>query len=184
MVPPWRACVKHHEQRLSGAAPESNRPSRGLHDRTGFEDQLGHRAHAAPRTSLAGGRARGGAGAAAPPRGCQQGFSALIASIEGKSWSRWAVVTLRGTNEVICDFCASRAAQGLPPLFAVLEISKSPFVQCVSSDPRTHRPACLVSCGGGAHPRCAGSARPRHSARAAAARCGVRCRERRENRRA
>jgi hypothetical protein len=31
-----------------GAAPESNRPSRGLHDRTGFEDQLGHRAHAAP----------------------------------------------------------------------------------------------------------------------------------------
>src|SRR5262245_51579024 len=36
-----------------GAAPESNRPSRGLHDRTGFEDQLGHRAHAAPPTSLA-----------------------------------------------------------------------------------------------------------------------------------
>jgi hypothetical protein len=33
---------------LDGAAPESNRPSRGLHDRTGFEDQLGHRAHAAP----------------------------------------------------------------------------------------------------------------------------------------
>ena len=33
----------------NGAAPESNRPSRGLHDRTGFEDQLGHRAHAAPR---------------------------------------------------------------------------------------------------------------------------------------
>ena len=31
-----------------GAAPESNRPSRGLHDRTGFEDLLGHRAHAAP----------------------------------------------------------------------------------------------------------------------------------------
>src|SRR5215470_6066856 len=27
-----------------GAAPESNRPSRGLHDRTGFEDPLGHRA--------------------------------------------------------------------------------------------------------------------------------------------
>jgi hypothetical protein len=25
--------------RLNGAAPESNRPSRGLHDRTGFEDQ-------------------------------------------------------------------------------------------------------------------------------------------------
>ena len=34
---------------VNGAAPESNRPSRGLHDRTGFEDQLGHRAHAAPR---------------------------------------------------------------------------------------------------------------------------------------
>ena len=32
----------------SGAAQESNLPSRGLHDRTGFEDQLGHRAHAAP----------------------------------------------------------------------------------------------------------------------------------------
>ena len=28
----------------NGAAPESNRPSRGLHDRTGFEDPLGHRA--------------------------------------------------------------------------------------------------------------------------------------------
>ena len=26
---------------LNGAAPESNRPSRGLHDRTGFEDPLG-----------------------------------------------------------------------------------------------------------------------------------------------
>src|SRR5436189_217720 len=35
--------------RLNGAAPESNRPSRGLHDRSGFEDRLGHRAHAAPR---------------------------------------------------------------------------------------------------------------------------------------
>jgi hypothetical protein len=31
-----------------GAAQESNLPSRGLHDRTGFEDRLGHRAHAAP----------------------------------------------------------------------------------------------------------------------------------------
>jgi len=37
---------------LDGAAPESNRPSRGLHDRTGFEDQLGHRAHAAPLLRL------------------------------------------------------------------------------------------------------------------------------------
>jgi hypothetical protein len=44
-----RACG----MRLNGAAPESNRPSRGLHDRTGFEDQLGHRAHAAPSTNLA-----------------------------------------------------------------------------------------------------------------------------------
>ena len=26
--------------RLNGAAPESNRPSRGLHDRTGFEDRV------------------------------------------------------------------------------------------------------------------------------------------------
>ena len=33
---------------LDGAAPESNRPSRGLHDLTSFEDPLGHRAHAAP----------------------------------------------------------------------------------------------------------------------------------------
>ena len=33
---------------FNGAAPESNRPSRGLHDRTGFEDLLGHRARAAP----------------------------------------------------------------------------------------------------------------------------------------
>lgn len=38
-----------------GAAPESNRPSRGLHDRTGFEDLLGHRAHAAPPRRVAPG---------------------------------------------------------------------------------------------------------------------------------
>jgi MerR family redox-sensitive transcriptional activator SoxR len=31
-----------------GAAQESNLPSRGLHDLTGFEDRLGHRPHAAP----------------------------------------------------------------------------------------------------------------------------------------
>jgi hypothetical protein len=31
-----------------GAAPESNRASRGLHDRADFEDRLGHRARAAP----------------------------------------------------------------------------------------------------------------------------------------
>ena len=37
---------------LYGAAPESNRPSRGLHDRTSFEDPLGHRAHAAPSRTL------------------------------------------------------------------------------------------------------------------------------------
>ena len=30
--------------RRNGAAPESNRASRGLHDLTGFEDRLGHRA--------------------------------------------------------------------------------------------------------------------------------------------
>jgi hypothetical protein len=40
--------------RLNGAAQESNLPSRGLHDRTGFEDRLGHRAPAAPwRASVA-----------------------------------------------------------------------------------------------------------------------------------
>jgi hypothetical protein len=33
---------------LNGAAQESNLPSRGLHDLTGFEDRLGHRARAAP----------------------------------------------------------------------------------------------------------------------------------------
>jgi hypothetical protein len=32
----------------SGAAQESNLPSLGLPDLTGFEDRLGHRAHAAP----------------------------------------------------------------------------------------------------------------------------------------
>ena len=37
---------------FDGAAPESNRPSVGLPHRTGFEDLLGHRAHAAPRTRL------------------------------------------------------------------------------------------------------------------------------------
>jgi hypothetical protein len=41
------------EQGGDGAAPESNRPSRGLHDRTSFEDPLGHRAHAAPTRRLA-----------------------------------------------------------------------------------------------------------------------------------
>ncbi len=38
-----------HGFRLDGAAQESNLPSRGLHDLTGFEDRLSHRAHAAPR---------------------------------------------------------------------------------------------------------------------------------------
>ena len=46
------ACARHHgvevRKRGHGAAQESNLPSRGLHDRTGFEDRLGHRAHAAP----------------------------------------------------------------------------------------------------------------------------------------
>src|SRR5438552_578830 len=37
---------------LNGAAQESNLPSRGLHDLTGFEDRLGHRARAAPRLSV------------------------------------------------------------------------------------------------------------------------------------
>ena len=38
----------------NGAAPESNRASRGLHDRADFEDRLGHRARAAPPRSVAG----------------------------------------------------------------------------------------------------------------------------------
>jgi hypothetical protein len=37
----------------NGAAQESNLPSVGLPRLTGFEDRLGHRARAAPRTSLA-----------------------------------------------------------------------------------------------------------------------------------
>ena len=41
-----------------GAAQESNLPSRGLHDRTGFEDRLGHRAHAAPYGSIVAPRLR------------------------------------------------------------------------------------------------------------------------------
>ena len=36
---------------MDGAAPESNRASRGLHDRADFEDRLGHRARAAPRAA-------------------------------------------------------------------------------------------------------------------------------------
>lgn len=36
------------ESSFNGAAQESNLPRRGLHARTGFEDRLGHRAHAAP----------------------------------------------------------------------------------------------------------------------------------------
>ena len=42
----------------NGAAQESNLPSRGLHDLTGFEDRLGHRAHAAPTRRLPGRGAR------------------------------------------------------------------------------------------------------------------------------
>src|SRR5206468_12885077 len=37
----------------NGAAQDSNLPSLGLPDLTGFEDRLGHRAHAAPRIRLA-----------------------------------------------------------------------------------------------------------------------------------
>ena len=39
----------------NGAAQESNLPSLGLPDLTGFEDRLGHRAHAAPPRSVAPG---------------------------------------------------------------------------------------------------------------------------------
>ena len=40
----------------SGAeAPESNRASRGLHDRADFEDRLGHRARATPPLNVAAG---------------------------------------------------------------------------------------------------------------------------------
>jgi Sigma-70, region 4 len=56
---PIRVCLAPRSSRprrsgfwLNGAAPESNRPSRGLHDRNGFEDRLGHRAPAAPPASL------------------------------------------------------------------------------------------------------------------------------------
>ena len=61
LQPPWRVDragisgrrIGHESVAVTlfvfyGAAQESNLPSRGLHDRTGFEDQLGHRAHAAP----------------------------------------------------------------------------------------------------------------------------------------
>ena len=40
-------------KRADGAAQEANLPSRGLHDLTGFEDRLGHRAHAAPPSTVA-----------------------------------------------------------------------------------------------------------------------------------
>src|SRR5215471_12777918 len=55
--PEWRpsTCREVRKSRASGAAQESNLPSLGLPDLTGFEDRLGHRAHAAPRESLAGG---------------------------------------------------------------------------------------------------------------------------------
>ena len=47
-----RQLLPRHAIRLDGAAPESNRASRGLHDRADFEDRLGHRARAAPPRSL------------------------------------------------------------------------------------------------------------------------------------
>ena len=57
--PGWDSCARlrypfapaeptRYEFTVSGAAPESNRPSVGLPRRTGFEDRLGHRARAAP----------------------------------------------------------------------------------------------------------------------------------------
>ena len=61
--PGWDSCARlryplapaeptRYEFTVSGAAPESNRPSVGLPRRTGFEDRLGHRAHAAPTGRL------------------------------------------------------------------------------------------------------------------------------------
>ncbi len=76
------ARAARRRERLDGAAPESNRPSRGLHDRTGFEDLLGHRAHAAPRLRLpASGRRPQSAGLAiriwmSCGRGCRRRPSA------------------------------------------------------------------------------------------------------------
>src|SRR6476619_7998420 len=48
-----REAPQRSRNRLYGAAPESNRPSVGLPHRTGFEDLLGHRAHAAPPRRVA-----------------------------------------------------------------------------------------------------------------------------------
>jgi hypothetical protein len=52
MAKAHRSKGRPSRSQLNGAARESNPPSRGLHDRTGFEDPLGHRAHAAPSGRL------------------------------------------------------------------------------------------------------------------------------------
>ncbi len=58
--------VRWHTERPYGAAPESNRASRGLHDLTGFEDRLGHRARPLRRKASAK-RGREGAAGEMPP---------------------------------------------------------------------------------------------------------------------
>jgi hypothetical protein len=54
---------------LNGAAPESNRASRGLHDLTGFEDRLGHRARPLRSNATASGVEKGRPGGNAAKRG-------------------------------------------------------------------------------------------------------------------
>jgi hypothetical protein len=54
-----------------GAAPESNRPSVGLPRRTGFEDRLGHRTHAAPPASVVIGTVPSGTVPITAPKGAR-----------------------------------------------------------------------------------------------------------------
>ena len=49
----WAVSAVRTRGEVYGAAQESNLPSLGLPDLTGFEDRLGHRAHAAPGRSVA-----------------------------------------------------------------------------------------------------------------------------------
>ena len=82
-------------------AQESNLPSRGLHDRTGFEDQLGHRAHAAPGERVDG---------ATELRNCSASASTLTTS--RAKWTSHGCAAPVSTDASSCETARMRASVG------------------------------------------------------------------------
>ena len=141
-----------HGSWAHGAAQESNLPSRGLHHRTGFEDQLGHRAHAAPDCLLAAQRLRT---RSSPTRRVRPSASKRSRS----SWAGRREIPRRSRNRASAscrsltlvdepcfassyDFGANRqaVADWLEPALDPRESERDRVLDCVASGPLRRAP--------------------------------------------